>query len=67
MDQALLDILCCPATRQPLRPADEASLAAAARLGRPLREALLREDGMVLYPVRNGIPLLLVEEGISLG
>ena len=66
MDQALLDILCCPATHQPLHPADGHALAAAARLGKPLREGLLREDGRVLYPVMNGIPLLLVEEGITL-
>lgn len=32
----------------------------------PIREGLLREDGLVLYPVREGIPVLLVEEGIPL-
>ena len=29
-------------------------------------DALIREDGTVLYPVREGIPVLLVEEGIVL-
>lgn len=67
MDLALLDILCCPATHQPLYPADDKALATAcARSGRPLSEGLLREDGQILYPVINGIPLLLVEEGILL-
>ncbi len=32
----------------------------------PIREGLVREDGLVLYPVREGIPVLLVEEGIPL-
>jgi len=31
-----------------------------------IEEALLREDGKVLYPIRDGIPLLLIEEGIEL-
>ena len=67
MDKELLEILCCPATHQPLTIADEKALAAAsARVGRPLHEGLLREDGQILFPVLNGIPLLLVEEGVSL-
>lgn len=67
MDKELLEILCCPATHQPLSVAGEKALAeAGVRLGKPLQEGLLREDGQVLYPVLNGIPLLLVEEGVSL-
>ena len=67
MDQELLKILCCPATHQPLALADEKALAAAgARAGQSFPEGLLRQDGQVLYPVMNGIPLLLVEEGVSL-
>jgi uncharacterized protein YbaR (Trm112 family) len=31
-----------------------------------IEEALLREDGKVLYPIRDGIPVLLIEEGIEL-
>jgi uncharacterized protein YbaR (Trm112 family) len=31
-----------------------------------IEEGLLREDGKVLYPIRDGIPVLLIEEGIEL-
>ena len=67
MDEALLEILCCPLTRQPLRRADAETLARAAeRTSTALGEGLLREDGRMLYPVKNGIPLLVPEEGIAL-
>ena len=68
MDEELLEILCCPLTRQPLRLADEKALAkASANWGfRPILEGLIREDGRMLYPISNGIPLLTPEEGIPL-
>ena len=31
-----------------------------------ISEGLIREDGKVLYPISDGIPLLVPEEGISL-
>lgn len=33
---------------------------------RPLAEALVRRDGRVLYPIVEGIPVLLVEESVEL-
>ncbi|HPP51568.1 MAG TPA: hypothetical protein PK777_01360 [Thermoguttaceae bacterium] len=80
VDTELLKMLVCPETHQPLREADEGLLAKlneAIRAGRvknrsgssvteTLSEALLRQDGKVLYPVRDGIPVLLVDEGILL-
>lgn len=77
----LLELLVCPETRQPVRPAPAELLErvnAAIREGRlrnrggtllrePLQEALVREDGRVLYPVEDGIPAMLVEESIELG
>lgn len=80
VDTELLKMLVCPETHQPLREADPALLAKlneAIRAGQlknrsgapvteTLTEALLREDGQVLYPVREEIPILLVDEGISL-
>ena len=29
--------------------------------------ALIRQDGAVAYPVRDGIPVMLVEEGLAVG
>ncbi len=50
------ELLCCPVTRQPLRLATaEERRGFSGTVG----EALIREDGRVLYPIRNGIPLLL--------
>lgn len=55
-DADLLSILCCPLTHQPLREALPDELAA---FGSDLMAGLIREDGKVIYPVSNGIPLLL--------
>lgn len=75
----LLEILICPETQQPVAPAAPDVLArvnaeiSAGRLRnrggepveKPIAEALLREDGRVLYPVDDGIPVMLIEESIE--
>ena len=70
---ALLALLRCPETQQPLAAAPEALVARAkaeawpTRAGAvppPFEEALLREDGGLLYPIRQGIPILLLDEAI---
>lgn len=80
LDQDLLDILVCPETHQPVAVAGSEVLArvnaavdkgrAATRGGEtveePVEEGLLREDGQVLYPVREGIPIMLVDESLDL-
>ena len=80
VDQELLDILVCPETKQPVRPADAdvlARLNAAISRGNvknrgkqpvtePVPEGLLREDGLFLYPVRDEIPIMLIDEAIPL-
>lgn len=81
VDDELLEILVCPETRQALARASAEQLAKLNervrsgalrnRGGEPvkgeLREGLVREDGRVLYPVDDGIPVMLVEESIELG
>jgi uncharacterized protein YbaR (Trm112 family) len=60
-DPEVLNILCCPMTRQPLSEALPEDLGA---FGPDLTAGLIREDGRVIYPVRNGIPLLLPGEAV---
>ena len=67
MDLALLEFVCCPLTHQALRMADKEELTSAcAKASREIPEGLIREDGKVLYPISDGIPLLVPEEGIAL-
>ena len=41
-------------------------MSASAKASRLVSEGLIREDGKILYPISNGIPLLVPEEGIPL-
>ncbi|MEO5596701.1 MAG: Trm112 family protein [Lysobacteraceae bacterium] len=79
MDKRLLDILCCPSTRQPLQLLDGPGLDAINRAvtasslrradgsmqAEPLREGLLTRDRKILYRIDDGIPVLLSDESIS--
>jgi uncharacterized protein YbaR (Trm112 family) len=80
VDPQLVEILVCPETRRPVRLANAEELArvnaniragslknrAGAKVERELSEALLRDDGRVLFPVDDGIPSMLIEESIPL-
>ncbi|MGH8047896.1 MAG: Trm112 family protein [Chthoniobacterales bacterium] len=68
MDPSLLELICCPETHQPLRFAttDELQHMTSSSSATTLESALLREDSRVAYPIREGIPLLLIEEQIAL-
>ena len=81
VDPELLQILVCPESKQALKEADadlvqRLNVAAAAgsvrnRAGevarQPMDGGLVREDGEFLYPVREGIPIMLIDEAIPLG
>ncbi|HEX7718878.1 MAG TPA: Trm112 family protein [Woeseiaceae bacterium] len=80
MDKRLLGILCCPISHKGLALArgdllKKVNAAIAARrlanrdgetLSETLGEALVTDDGKLLYPVRDGIPVLLESESIGL-
>ncbi len=80
VDPELLEILVCPETGQPVRPADDALLDRVNRSvesgeirnrgGEKVQEridgGLVRDDGALLYPVRDDIPIMLVDEAIPL-
>jgi uncharacterized protein YbaR (Trm112 family) len=76
----LVEILVCPETKQPVRLATAPELASVNEKIRAgtlrnrggeavkseLAEGLIREDGRILYPVDDGIPVMLVEESVEL-
>ena len=53
VDPRLLEILVCPRTKEPLRY-DAA------------RQELISDKARLAYPIRDGIPIMLVEEARSL-
>jgi len=75
-----LAMIRCPENRSPLSPADDAlvarlnqSIAAGTlknRAGQPVAEpldgGLVRQDGTIAYPIVDGFPVLLIDEGIPL-
>lgn len=80
MDESFLAILRCPITRQPLRLADDETLARVndciARnelisrgdepIEQQLTKALISEDAAYLYPVTDDIPALTPDRAIEL-
>jgi uncharacterized protein YbaR (Trm112 family) len=66
----LLEILCCPTTKQPLQEASSIELekinSTLAKGKEKLEAALLTMDKKYAYPIRNKIPVLLAEECISI-
>ncbi len=80
IDKELLAILCCPETKQEVTVADDALIAQlngriangalTNKGGQLVKESLdgglVRADRKILYPVRESIPVMLIEEGIPL-
>ena len=79
IDKDLLQILACPETHQPLEVAGAdllkrindriAAGQGTNRSGAAVKDALegglVRQDGKIVYPIRDGIPVLLIDEGIQ--
>lgn len=79
MDKRLLDILCCPVTKSPLRLLTENELTALNRAianGQVLNEAgtrvaaalasgLITRDEKTIYRVDEDIPVMLADEAIA--
>ena len=80
IDLELVKILCCPETHQPVRFAEPALVetlnrkiiagGVKNRAGQPVNEkldgGLVRADARFLYPIRQDIPVMLVDEAIPL-
>jgi len=79
LDPQLLAILCCPESKQEVSLLDHVLLEKLNKKietgelynkgGSVVKEkldgGLLRADQIMVYPIRDGIPILLIEEGIS--
>lgn len=75
----LLEILCCPVSKTPLTvlgpqkldklndaiKKGEALYVGGEKVMEPLQEGLITDDGKVIYPVQDDIPILLEEKGIG--
>ena len=80
VDQELLDILVCPDNKTPVKLVGDDVLTKINdaiqdktlknRGGEVIDEAvdggLLREDGTYLYPIRDDIPIMLIDESIPM-
>ncbi len=80
VSQDLLDLLCCPETKEPVALISEAEVArinaaiAAGGVKRrngekedtPIDAGLLRQDGKYCYAIREDIPVMLIDEAIDM-
>lgn len=80
IDPKLIEILVCPETKQPVTTADpqlverlnaaqaEGKLVnrAGKKVEKQIDEGFIREDREYLYPVIEGIPVMLIDEAIAL-
>jgi len=79
ISEALIKILVCPESKQPVQLADSALVVrinaairagglknrSGSQIGEPVDGALVRSDGRVAYAIRDDIPVMLIEEGFE--
>jgi uncharacterized protein YbaR (Trm112 family) len=80
LNAELLALLVCPETHQDVALATPLEIArineairkgtirtaAGASVDQPVEGALIRADRSIAYPIRDGIPVMLVSEGLAL-
>jgi uncharacterized protein YbaR (Trm112 family) len=80
LNPELVALLVCPETHQDLALATEAEIALlneaigkgqvltvkGIAVAQPIEGALIRQDRTVAYPIRDGIPVMLVAEGLAI-
>jgi len=80
VDEQLLKILRCPQDQSLVSVAESQMIVdlndairqgnvlnlGGQRLRRPIDGGLVRQDGDILYPIREGIPVMLPDEGVEL-
>ncbi len=79
IDGKLLEILCCPVTKSPVNRLTAAQLKtlnaeisrgqihniAGDTLTDEIREGLITQSSKTIYPVEDGIPIMLEDQGIN--
>lgn len=79
MDKRLLDILCCPVTKVPVRPllrneldalnnaisTDGVQTTASVKVSSALQAGLITSDGKLIYRIEDDIPVMLADEAIG--
>ena len=79
MDKRLLDILCCPVSKTPVRlltrhqvdalndaiAAGKVDTVAGVAVRERVSEGLITTDRKLIYRIEDGIPVMLPEEGIG--
>ena len=79
MDKRLLDILCCPVTKVPVRPLARNELdalnaaistggvqtTASIAVSSGLQAGLITNDGKLIYRIEDDIPVMLADEAIG--
>lgn len=80
IDKELLDILACPENKTPVKLVEQSVIdeingriekgevknRGGQQVEKKIDGGLIREDGAYLYPIDDGIPIMLIDEAIPL-